>query len=365
MNFVLKTPEIPVFGMIFLYNNSMGTIRHFSGGRDSGKKNSIAGDMMRFEIMKGGKLPAAERYKRILKKKFEEHKNAAMLVRKLDKMPKNLGEARQMSKKAEQALKQIAAKKAAKAAKAERMMVIVQPRTFPNGRIVKNGKIYDIAGNIVAQVNVKNGKMTTTTGWALGKYKPKSFFINGVIQEAINKYSPYYIHQRKLQMLQQQEQGGVWGAPAAGGTTRTEEVININHGSGGNSDTFASYGEAAGGPRQNIGATSWGAMSDNVWGTYTDNVWGKSTDNVWGGNSSDIWGGIGGNPFGGGKSMQVWGTGNGVNYLKKVTNFLASLFGIRNQKNVDALRQYRNARNSSSGSRGSTPTTRAPSSTRR
>ncbi len=135
-----------------------------------------------------------------------------------------------MSKKAEeQALKQIAQKKAAKEAKALRQMVIVQPRNFTNGSIVKNGKIYDIAGNTVAKVNTKNGKiMLLGQAWA-GRWVNTSrnpMMTNALIQEAINKYSPYYINLRKMQAMQQ---GTVWGAAG------TQEVINI-------------YGRSAGQP---------------------------------------------------------------------------------------------------------------------
>lgn len=316
----------------------MGTIRFFSGGRDPGASKSIASQIMRIEIEKKGKMPSADRFKLILKQKMAENR------KKLSTQNQKV-----MSKRADEALKQIAQKKAAKEAKALRKMVIVTPRVYPNGRLTQKGKIFDVAGNIVAEVNVKNGKIATTLGWSLGKYKPKSTQTHALIQEAINKYSPYYIQQRKLEALKAAGIDPITGQPVA-----QHSVINVQGGTVHNTG-FTSYGEAAGGPRQNVGVTSWGAMSDNVWGTFADNAWGRSMDNVWGTTSTDVWGGIGGNPFGG-KGVQIWGTGNGKNYLKRVTNFISALLGIKNKKTVEAFKNYRQATRTT---RSAAPTTRS------
>ncbi len=319
-----------------------------------GGKRSVASELMRIEIQKKGKLPASDRYKRILKKRLQESKQKAMFDRG----------GRKMSKRAEQALKEIAAKKAAKEAKALRRMVIVQPQNYHNGSINRKGQIYDVAGNMVAQVNIKNGKIATMTGWGLGKYKPKSAMTKMVITDAIDKFSPYYINLRKMQAMQ-----NGWN-PATGGMGMTPDVINV-HGPAASSapvaeaSMFAGYGEASLGPRQNIVATSWGARSDNVWGTFTDNVWGKSTDNVWGTNTGDVWGGIGGNPFGQG-SIKIWGTGNGINYLRKAGRFMAALFGLKMKTySRQAFRDNSVKLRAHRSSRGSTPTPRGPVSTRR
>src|SRR5690348_842051 len=116
---------------------------------------------MRIEIMKKGKLPAVDRYKQILKKKMGENKEKALgnIKKPGFGFPSSFKEARKMSKLAEQKLKEVAQKKASKEAKKMRQMVIVSPRNYQNGSIDKKGKIYDIAGNVVAQVNTKNGKI--------------------------------------------------------------------------------------------------------------------------------------------------------------------------------------------------------------
>lgn len=301
-----------------------------------GGKRSAASELMRFEIQKKGKLPAADRYKRILKKKMEESRAKALSnVSTGFKLPGSLKDVRKISKRAEAALKEIAARKAAKEAKALRRMVIVEQRNFQNGRIEKNGKIYDIAGNLVGEVKLKNGKMQTMTGWGFGQYKAKNYLTNIAIQDAITKYSPYYINMRKMQAMQTMQDApdviNVHGPK----TTPASNFYGYQGSDAG--AAFSPYGEDSLGPRQNIGMTSWGARSDNVWGTFTDNAWGTSTDNVWGSNSTDIWGGIGGNIFGG-KYIQVWGTGNGKNYLKGLTGFFAALFGIKTKKSREAFR---------------------------
>src|SRR5690348_11592522 len=100
--------------------------RYFNTGRDGGRIGA-ASEIVRIEIMKKGKLPAADRYKMILKKKLEANKAQAMgnVRTKVGfGMPGNLKEARKMSKLAEQKLKEVAMKKAAKEAKKLRQMVI-------------------------------------------------------------------------------------------------------------------------------------------------------------------------------------------------------------------------------------------------
>ena len=71
------------------------------------------------------------------------------------------------------------------------------------------------------------------------------------------------------------------------GERQAQEVINIYGRSAGNSRRIRNIAASASesgvygdftsdqaGPRQNVGASAWGAMSDNVWGTFADNVWG-------------------------------------------------------------------------------------------
>lgn len=353
--------------------------RFFSGARESNGR-SAASEMIRFEMQKKGKLEPGERYKRILKKKLAENQKKLGMKPAGFRLPgsKDTG-GRSMSKKAEQALKEMAAKKAAKQAKRDRQMVIVQPKNFSNGSLTKKGVIYDIAGNVVGKVNTKNGKMATNGGWSLGKYKPKNYLTNLAIQGAIDKYSPYYINLRKMQMMQQgnvldpnagHDVLNIYGRGPTHGM-KSEDMAQAAYGYSKDGLLFGSYGENITGPRQNVGATAWGAASDNVWGTYTDNAWGVSTDNVWGGNSSDVWGGVGGNPFGHfAKTHRVWGTGNGKNYMKSVTSFLIAFLGLKTKGTRAAHEAFVKSRSGSSsrtsvsrspGGGGGARTTRAPS----
>jgi len=350
-----------------VYNGFMVSPRYFGGNR-TGVRSQAASELMRFEIMKKGKLPPAERYKRIMKKKLEENKEKALGA--AYKKPFSLSDKidiKKLSPRAEQAMKEIAMKKARKLAKAERQMVIIEARNFQNGSINKKGEIFDIAGNMIGKVNTKNGVIATNNGWGIGKYKPKSMMTNMAITEAINKHSPYYINLRRQQMLQAQGQMefGVHGVASG-------DVINVHgpvagsyagtvHGpaqtaTGVTTEYQSAFGSDLVGTRQNVGVTAWGVRSDNVLGTFADNVWGATGDNAWGGYSSDVWGGTGGQGLWGTSMIKIWGTGNGVNYLKPITNAIRGLFGMvfgfASRKNRDALRQLNRAASASGRSSG-------------
>ena len=310
-----------------------------------------ASELMRIEIMKNGKLPTAARYKQIMKKKFEENKAKALAnVSTGFKIPGNFKEAKKMSKRAENTLKEIAHKKAVKEAKALRKMVIVQPKVFSNGSLTKDGRIYDIAGNLVARVNVKDGKMSTMSGWSLGKYNPKSAFTSTIIQHAINQFSPYFIKQRQLQLMQQQgvQVIDVHGVNSERMSARGSVGQTIGHFQG--SDALSeSYGSDIAPARQNVGMTAWGARSDNIWGSFGDNTWGTFADNVWGGNFSDVWGGVGTGSMWGQKGPNIWGTGNGSNFLRSITGFLGGLLGFSTKKNRERLTSLTNAARANGG----------------
>lgn len=352
----------------------MANTRFFNGGRSDSGRIGAASEIMRFEIQKKGKLAPGDRYKRIMKKKLDESKKAALgtAYKKPFSLSGKITGLSKMSARTEQALKEIAERKARKEAKAERQMVIIQPRNYTNGTLNKKGDIYDVAGNLVAKVNAKNGKISTSSGWSVGKYKSKSMFTTMVIQGTIDKYSPYFINMRRMQMMQQQGMQPV----NVHGVMDGSDIINV-HGAMQNSqlgggglfgqmtDDSNPFSIENSGPRQNIGVTAWGARSDNVWGTYADNAWGTSTDNVWGTNSTNVWGGVGGGNLWGSKGVKVWGTGNGTNYIKGITNAIAALFGFSNKKNRDTLRALNasvRARTGGSSSSGSTRS--APTSTR-
>lgn len=343
----------------------MSTLRYFGGARET-RKRGPAAEQMIFELQKGGKLPAADRYKRLLQKKLEENrKKLGAPEKKGFKLSNKIYNPKKASPRAEQALKEIAMKKAAKLAKAERKMVIVTAKNFNNGSINKKGQIFDIAGNVVGRVNLKDGKMATNLGTPIGKYKAKSYMTEVNIQNAINLHSPYFIQQRRLQQLQQMQAAGM--GMTVHGPMESPDAINL-YGFSNNADRqVTSYDNAFGsnvmGPRQNVGVTAWGAMSDNVFGTFADNVWGQSADNVWGTVSTDVWGGIGVGGLWGVKGPKIWGTGSGKNYIKGITNFLAALFGIKNKDTMKKYNAFRSAQRGSGGtsrSGGGTPRSSAP-----
>lgn len=351
----------------------MTGVRFFSGGRDT-KKVSVAREILKLEMEKGGKLDPKERFKLIMKRKMEEHQQQVALAK-----PKN---GKPMSLKAQQALKQVAAKKAAKDAKIMRQSVIVEKKIFSNGIVQKNGKVFDVAGNQIAVINKKNGRMTTNGGSALGQYKAKDRRTQAILVDAINKYSPYYMNLRKMQAMQ------AAGLDPRTGLPLNQEVINVHgaaaamHGGNyqapsnhfdmgarpGENPNFFSQGQnmyfdGVDGPRS-VASTAWGAMSNNVWGTYGENVWGSTGDNVWGSQNSDIFGNAGFSLWGA-RGPNIWGTGNGVNHLRAVGTLIRKLFGRVNKQTVAAVRQARSggggatARPSASAARpASTPTAR-------
>lgn len=335
-------------------------VRFFSGGREGGgNKDSLAREILKIEKQKGGKLSSQERFKLIMQRKMAESKKVA-----------SQNGQKHMSKKAQEALKQVAMKKAAKEQKIMRQSVIVQKKMFNNGMVQKNGKIMDIAGNQIGQINKKNGKMTSVGGAAIGQYKANSRSVNAAIMGAIDKYSPYYINLRKMQQMQAQ------GLDPKTGLPLNQDVMDV-HGNrmnaqaamhGGNYQAgMASammmqqmeakldkgvHGYVGGGGaestddtihgRMPVTGTAWGAMSNNVWGTFSDNVHGTSGDNVWGTFSTDIWGGVGGDPWGG-RKVRIWGTGDGVNHIKKLTNAIRKLFGRPNKATLKAFNAFRKA----------------------
>jgi len=314
-------------------------IRYFSGGRSNNGKRSPASELMRIEIQKKGKMPAVDRYKFLLKQKLAEDRKAAMGGKTHTfSLPGAKQATRKMSVRAENALKQIAMKKAAQQAKIMRQMVIVQPKVYHNGRVTQKGGIYDVAGNKVGKINTKNGKIAFFGGFAGGKYKPRSLATELFIRDSIDKYSPYYINLRKMQAMQNgwNPETGQFGidpnAPlydhkpqnAQASMHAVPQLQGNVHGT--HEDGHMSAGAQA-------GVTSWGVVSNNVWGTYNDNVWGTMVDNVWGGAESNVWGGIGGSTLGAWKGVHVWGTGNGKNYLRGITKFLSAFLGLKGPRN--------------------------------
>jgi len=340
----------------------MGTIRHFTGSRDIRKK-SIAREIMMLESQKKGKLPAEMRYKLIFKRKQEEAKEKAMAAAAGKEVGHNgkLVGARKMSDRAEQALKEMSMKKAAKEQKKLRRMVIVEAQNFSNGSINKKGQIFDIAGNMIGQVNLKHGGMSATSGWTIGKYKPKSYMTKLLIEQAINKYSPYFIQQRKLQQQ-------AAGMSSVHGSFQDPNVMNVQGVSAQAAMLGGMYGSLHGGDRGVHGhdenhpgwgaqgatgnITAWGAMSNNAWGTYSGNVHGTTADNVHGTMNADVWGGVGGNSMWGVRGVRLYGTGSGKNHLDGITKRILGMFGYQSKAARTAMREARMAALSGGGRSG-------------
>lgn len=329
------------------------TKRFYSGTRDNSRKMGEAARLKRMEIERGGKLPltSQERYRHILKKKLEESQANAASSKPLFQLPGTKAPERKMSKKAEQALKEIAQRKAAKEEKALRQMVVVQPRTFSDaGRIDAKGQAYDLGNNLTLKVDRKTGKIKTMGGWAVGKYSPKKKFrTNMIITDSLKKHGAYFIQQKRLQMLQEQQRlaeltmqgNNIYGAPASG--LASQIYLEQHYGDGG----MDGHGNKITDPNltNRVGAANvnaWGAMSNNVHGTFADNTWGGMVDNVWGGVNNNIWGGIGGSAWGTGsggfsrRGWKIWGSGapGQKNWLKPLGALFVGLFGIGRGKRL-------------------------------
>lgn len=191
----------------------MATPRFFSGSRDSGGKGSTSSvsAMMRAQLKKDKKVNFAEINKKLLQNKLMEAKLSALTGEK--KAPQSIVGGRSAppttegrSKRTDAIVKMVMQREKAKAEKAARKAVNVEAARFVNGKIDSKGRIYDVAGNLVAKVNVKNGQMTTNYGQSIGVYKAKSYMTKIAIEQAIVKNSPFLINQRAQMEKKRQEQ---------------------------------------------------------------------------------------------------------------------------------------------------------------
>ncbi len=223
--------------------------RFFSGARNnSGKGVSSTTKLLRDELRKKGRI-TPETYKKIIQQKLNEAKAKAgsrenSSFNMFGKMAQNK---REHSVKAQKTIQFMAEEALMKAAAKLRKEVIIEVRRFFNGNIDKKGKIYDVAGNIVAQVNLKNGFITTVYGQNLGVYKPKSYLTVAAITDAINKNSPFLINQRKTIEMQKNAQ------PVA--------QLDV-----------------------------WSRTPTDVWGNAKTDVWGRTATDIWGRTQTDAWG---------------------------------------------------------------------------
>lgn len=336
--------------------------RVFTGARDnpSGMYKSMARELRKIELRKGGKLPLTPtmRYKMIMARKIDEHhKKTGMNAYTSFSLPGAKKSDYKMSKRAEMALKELAKKKATKEAKELRQMVVIKPRWYGNvGYINDKGKVFDQASNLTLKVDPRNGKIKSLSGWTVGKYKPNSGWHDGWMQTWIKKYSPYHI---RLQQLELQRQIAAMYGQQNGAVTVHGPMIDPallaqmvdGHGNrpimtDAHGNLIAPHGETAHPEitgRTNLGVTAWGVTSNNVWGTYGDNVWGGFAENAWGTTYNNVWGGIGdpGNMWNR-PGRRIWGSGRGSqkNYIFLWGRVAASLLGLggRKQRNRGIVR---------------------------
>lgn len=223
--------------------------RFFSGARDNtGKNASSTTKLLRDELRKRGRI-TPETYKKIIQQKLNEAKAKASSKESssfsmFGKMAQNKST---RSASAEKTIKFMAEEALLKAAAKVRKEVIIEVKRFFNGNIDKKGKIYDVAGNLVAQVNLKNGAITTIYGQNLGVYKAKSYLTTAAITDAINKNSPFLLNQRKAIEAQKNAQTGA--------------TLDV-----------------------------WSRTQTDVWGNAKGDAWGRSATDVWGRTQTDSWG---------------------------------------------------------------------------
>jgi hypothetical protein len=163
----------------------------FNGGRSP--KGGAASQMKKLELQKGGKLPltSAEKYQQMMRGKVEEARAKSMGKSKgAFGLPGAKSSGKSMSPRAEAALKMMAEAKAAKENKKIAKMVAIVPKNYGGlGRLDSKGRIFDNGGNIVMKIS-RNGKIATSSGWNIGKYKPKNMSVDNMIMDALKKHSP-------------------------------------------------------------------------------------------------------------------------------------------------------------------------------
>lgn len=225
--------------------------RNFSGSR-SGSGSNVSLKIIRDTLRKGGRINE-DTFKKIVKAKLAEARsNAANNPAVKSSMFGNKGGAKR-SDKAQKAVNMMNQIKIAKEIRRAAKEVVIVVRRFINGKIDEKGRIKDLAGNLVARVNIKNGAMSTLDGQYIGVYDGKSQGVVNKIQDAINKFSPYFIAQRTAELkLKQQREGGAEG---------DSNKLDV-----------------------------WSRTPTDVWGRAQTDVWGRAKSDVWGRTQSDMWG---------------------------------------------------------------------------
>ncbi len=218
-----------------------------SGKRNIGKNASISTRIIRETIQRGGKIDE-EVFRKIVRAKLSEKMagSGGYNNQNFQIMGKPKGVTR--SKKAQMAIDQMNAIAKAKMAKKDRPEIIIVPRYFTNGRLDNKGRIWDLAGNPIGQVNKKNGAISSIYGETCGVYKPKSTITNSIITAMIDRNSPYIIAQRRNILLQRQleeEEARARRAPSA-------QVHDV----WGHKGTHGTLGDI------------WGNRTTDIWGNF-------------------------------------------------------------------------------------------------
>lgn len=239
---------------------SVGSGKRAGGGKGGRQDSSVASRIIRDTIRKGGRINE-ETFKKIVQAKLKEARNNSMNKLMDAKMAGN-----RRSANAQKSIDMMKEMYEANDAKKEAKEVVIVSRRYHNGKIDDKGRIFDVAGNMVGKVNVKNGQIMSINGDYVGKYASKSGKVYGQITDMIEKTSPYLLNQREVLRKQKIED--------------EEAAVSRAAGSGG----------LFGGSGHKIELDVWSRTPTNVFGNVQTDVWGRPVADVWGKTTSDSWG---------------------------------------------------------------------------
>ncbi len=235
--------------------------RSFTGSRDGSTSTSnVSLRIVRETLSKGGRINE-DTFKKIVKAKLMEARmNMANKPAVKNSMFGSGGTVKR-SEKAQKAVDMMNQARRAKELRRANKEVVILARRFTNGKIDQKGRIYDVAGNIVAKVNIKNGAISDINGQHIGIYKAKSQAVVNSIQDAINRVSPYFANQRAA-ILQQRK-------------FEAESAEN----SGAQLDVWS-----------RTPTDAWGRVATDIWGRPKSDIWGRTQRDMWGNQQVDAWG---------------------------------------------------------------------------
>ncbi|MEQ1790042.1 MAG: hypothetical protein ABL857_06315 [Rickettsiales bacterium] len=232
------------------------------GNRKNSKKKSVSAMIIHETLRKGGKINE-QTFQKILNAKLKEARTNSLNNMFDAKMSQNGG---RRSANAQRTIDMMNDMFAARDAKKDSKQVIIVARRYHNGKIDDRGRIFDVAGNMVAKVNVKNGFMASINGDYMGRYDAKSAKTYATITGAIEKNSPYLIAQRAVVERQKAE-----------------------------ANNAALYG---GGSSGNNSLDVWSRTPTDIWGRSKVDIWGRPATDVWGRTQTDSWGN---------QQVDIWG----------------------------------------------------------